>query len=265
MLRFATMLLVGTSVLHGPVGAQTVRGALPSSALKLPRCQTSDFVFPVVQEGAVDAPAAFLEEKVEVGEPVLASYSASVLQSELRILKPVQIRVERGTSRYLVSIPAEVLIPADIQTVLWPDHILRYHLVNATMQIVNKDGQVSDPRRASLWLYLATDATTLRGELKVGSLIPYEVSNAPISRETCFSPHNRGLRREILYGGVVKNAVTLQYREFLDGVARPAFSQEGTFDLSSGSEVAFKGVHIKIVSASNVGLRYVILKGFSAD
>lgn len=74
-----------------------------------------------------------------------------------------------------------------------------------------------------------------------------------------------GFRRDMLYGGVAKGVVTLNYREFVDDMARPAFSQALTYDLSEGDEIGFRGARIKIVRATNTTVRYVVLKPMSSD
>jgi hypothetical protein len=44
----------------------------------------------------------------------------------------------------------------------------------------------------------------------------------------------KAFRREILYSGGAKGTIQLQYREFANDFARPAFSQDLSFDLAMG-------------------------------
>lgn len=69
-----------------------------------------------------------------------------------------------------------------------------------------------------------------------------------------------GLRREILYSGGAKRTITLQYREYVNNLARPAFSQELSYDLTDGNEIGFKGARIRVLKVSNTGVRYVVLR-----
>ena len=67
-------------------------------------------------------------------------------------------------------------------------------------------------------------------------------------------------KRELVYGGVSQNTISILYREFLNDMARPAFSQDLKFDLSQGDEIAYKGARFKVVKANNVGLSFIVLR-----
>ncbi|MDZ4321556.1 MAG: hypothetical protein U1A07_22425 [Phenylobacterium sp.] len=69
-----------------------------------------------------------------------------------------------------------------------------------------------------------------------------------------------GFKVELLYGGVSKGTVTLAYREFMRDLARPAFSQELKYDLADGDEIGFRGARLKVIKATNVSIRYVVMK-----
>jgi len=66
--------------------------------------------------------------------------------------------------------------------------------------------------------------------------------------------------KELIYGGIAQNTITISYREFIDGTARPAFLQELKYDLSQGDEIGFRGARFKIIRANNIGLLYKVLK-----
>jgi hypothetical protein len=63
-------------------------------------------------------------------------------------------------------------------------------------------------------------------------------------------------KRELVYTGVSKNIITILYREYSEGIARPAFSQELKYDLSEGRIVGFKGARFEVIKATNTGLTY---------
>ncbi len=55
----------------------------------------------------------------------------------------------------------------------------------------------------------------------------------------------------------------LLYREFVNDMAREAFSQELTFDLAAGPMmVSVKGARIEVIKAGNEGIEYRVLQGF---
>lgn len=65
---------------------------------------------------------------------------------------------------------------------------------------------------------------------------------------------------ELIYTGVNGKNVNFLYREFTpDDLARPAFFQNVTYDISKSDVVAFKAFHMKIISASNTDLKYIVL------
>lgn len=66
-------------------------------------------------------------------------------------------------------------------------------------------------------------------------------------------------RRELIYGGVLNNVITITYREFSDNYARPAFQQELKYDLSQENVVGFKDARIQIIKASNTSVKYKVL------
>ena len=73
------------------------------------------------------------------------------------------------------------------------------------------------------------------------------------------------MRLEILYQGAAGAVLRLLYREFVEDMARPAFSQELTFDLDpEGKAVAVvKGARLVISEADNEGITYIVESGFS--
>lgn len=66
-------------------------------------------------------------------------------------------------------------------------------------------------------------------------------------------------KAELLYNGAAKKVVKLSYREFKDDVARPAFTQELTYDLAEGDVIGFKGARFKVLKTSNSGITYKVL------
>lgn len=67
-----------------------------------------------------------------------------------------------------------------------------------------------------------------------------------------------GQNFELLYSGASKDQINLQYREYTpDDMARPAFSQNLTYDRASSS-IRFRDMQIRVLEASNESLRYVI-------
>jgi hypothetical protein len=71
------------------------------------------------------------------------------------------------------------------------------------------------------------------------------------------------VRRQLLYQGKVGQELRLSYREFVGDMARPAFTQDLTFDLGEGRTVGAKGARIEVIDASNVSIRYRVTSPFN--
>ena len=87
-----------------------------------------------------------------------------------------------------------------------------------------------------------------------------DIDQEKVSDEKCLEITNSGFKRELIYSGTSKGTVSLQYREFVNDLARPAFSQQLSYDLSEGNEIGYKGARCLILKATNVILRVKLLK-----
>ena len=72
--------------------------------------------------------------------------------------------------------------------------------------------------------------------------------------------HEDSFKRELVYTGISKNVVSILYREFKNDMARPAFTQDIKYDLGEGSEIGYRGARFKVISATNTGITYTLLK-----
>lgn len=95
------------------------------------------------------------------------------------------------------------------------------------------------------------------------SLASREVSSRPQYKPKKIQNINEPvLRQELIYNGRVSNSIKFIYREFVDGMARPSFTQDLQYDLNEGYVIGFKGARIKIVDATNVLISYIVLNSF---
>jgi hypothetical protein len=85
----------------------------------------------------------------------------------------------------------------------------------------------------------------------------------PILTKTQVADTDRpSFRKELIYNGRTGNAVKFVYREQTSDVLRAPFSQDVQLDLSEGQTIAFKGVRIEIIEATNTKIRYRVLSSF---
>jgi hypothetical protein len=69
-------------------------------------------------------------------------------------------------------------------------------------------------------------------------------------------------QQTLVYNGKIGDKITIGYREFSGAIARPAFSNEVSYDLSESMVIGYKGSRIEVLKASNTEITYKILSGF---
>lgn len=76
------------------------------------------------------------------------------------------------------------------------------------------------------------------------------------------SEQDASFQQTLLYSGKVGDKIRLSYREFSDGMARPAFSNDVEYDLSESSRVGYKGAELEVIAADNQKITYQVLRTF---
>lgn len=72
---------------------------------------------------------------------------------------------------------------------------------------------------------------------------------------TCF-------KKEFIYNGKSGNTLKFIYREYINDMARPAFTQDLQYDLNDGNMIGFKGLRIEVVKATNTNIDYKVISYF---
>ena len=67
-------------------------------------------------------------------------------------------------------------------------------------------------------------------------------------------------KSELLYNGKAGNTVKVMYREFIDDIARPSFTQDLLYDISDNKIIGFRNTQIEIIELSNTHIKYRIIK-----
>lgn len=70
------------------------------------------------------------------------------------------------------------------------------------------------------------------------------------------------LKREFIYSGRTGDALFFTYREFIHDMARPAFTQNVTYNVKDGPVVGFKKLRMEVLKATNTEITYRLLSGF---
>lgn len=81
---------------------------------------------------------------------------------------------------------------------------------------------------------------------------------APILRKADKVYLTGSFRQELIYNGKSSSTIKMSYREFKDDFARPAFTQELSYDLAESKTVGFRGMNIEVVEATNSHIKYTI-------
>lgn len=76
---------------------------------------------------------------------------------------------------------------------------------------------------------------------------------------------DRNFQQTLIYSDRVGDRIRIGYRESSGNMARPAFSNEAEYDLSTSNEIAYRGARIRILSASNTSITYVVLSNFNSS
>lgn len=63
-------------------------------------------------------------------------------------------------------------------------------------------------------------------------------------------------KQELIYNGKSKDTIKLSYREFMDDLARPAFTQDLSYDLSESKIIGFKKMKIEIIETTNSYIKF---------
>lgn len=65
---------------------------------------------------------------------------------------------------------------------------------------------------------------------------------------------------DVLYQGMSRGEVKISYRESMNGIARPAFTQDVTYELGQDGTavIGFKGMRLKVLKATGQSIDYVI-------
>lgn len=89
-------------------------------------------------------------------------------------------------------------------------------------------------------------------------ILPEPLSSISLVKSQAYV--NPSFSQELLYNGRNKDSIKLLYREFQNDMARPAFSQELTYEVDA-KIVGFRNARIEVIEATNTYIKYKIAKG----
>ena len=72
-------------------------------------------------------------------------------------------------------------------------------------------------------------------------------------------PKDSPFKRALVYAGTSQSTLNVSYRELLNDMARPAFTQELRYDAAKGAVIGYKGARFEVLEAGNTTIKYRVL------
>jgi len=76
--------------------------------------------------------------------------------------------------------------------------------------------------------------------------------------------NNESFKYVALYQGKIGNKIRISFREFINNMARPAFTQDIEYELEKDgiTIIGFKGLRIEIIKVTNMNITYKVIKDY---
>ncbi len=96
----------------------------------------------------------------------------------------------------------------------------------------------------------------------LNSKVPYTTKVTGTAIDTTGS-----IMYQLLYQGYAQGVLRFSYREYKDDMARPAFTQDLTYEYKPGesSLIGFKGLRMRVLDANNTKITYIIDQGLNSS
>lgn len=233
------MLLFGTAKAQSP------------ALTDLPPCGAD--AGPILSSNAISFPGIGVQSEAEVGQSMIAAMKMDILDNGLVLDKELVFKGRYLFHDYTVTVPVGPVKKSGENLFDVPTYSFQYN------------GEAR-PRtglgRPSVTLRLSdSNPADLVAVVDFGfHKDPIDIQGADFTLHKCVRAGPESYRRELLYSGVSKGTIEIEYREFLNDFARPAFSQTLHYDLSEGDEIGFRGARFKILKATNSGVQYILEK-----
>lgn len=71
--------------------------------------------------------------------------------------------------------------------------------------------------------------------------------------------HGGAFKAEIVYSGLVGNTIKALYREYVNDLARPAYTTDLQYNLDQSKIIAYRSIKIEVVKATNTAIEFKVL------
>lgn len=96
-----------------------------------------------------------------------------------------------------------------------------------------------------------------KGEVDI-TPIKYTLNQQIIPEEDTF-------KYTVLYQGKIGNNIKISFREFVENMSRPAFTQDIDYELNKNGStiIGFKGLRIEVLEATNLNITYKVIQDYN--
>jgi len=89
-----------------------------------------------------------------------------------------------------------------------------------------------------------------------------ELKNTDYKKEQVIKDDSEAYEQSLIYTGAESNILKFTYREFVNDMARPAFTIDATYDYSKDNVIRFKGALLEVLTFDNQSITYKLISGF---
>jgi hypothetical protein len=209
----------------------------------------------LLQSDRVDLPALGDEREAEIGRGMVSSTQIDRYETSLTINAPVIVRGRAAGQDYTVTIK-----PGPVRSII-NGYSKVYAPGDYDFQYANDRRPRTGWTKPNVTLESVWGGSTLVVFVHAGFTPQRFRVAADYTQGSCVLVGPTSFRRELIYAGVSQGTISIDYREFSNDMARPAFSQTLRYDLNEGREIGFRGARFEILEANNVAVRYRVLRG----
>jgi hypothetical protein len=83
--------------------------------------------------------------------------------------------------------------------------------------------------------------------------------------ETRTARDRQELQQTLIYNGSFGNKINISYREFSNGFARSAFTNNVEYDMDKSKQINYKGAIIEVINFDNSSIKFKVIKHFRDD
>ncbi|MFH0728118.1 MAG: hypothetical protein V2B19_17475 [Pseudomonadota bacterium] len=205
----------------------------------------------------VNLPDINVVNTAQIGDSMVSAFKAAELPA-LRLKEPVQHAAQyKNAEKIIITIPEGIL---ELK-----GHNQRGGQFFANKTLIHYSMEYSDGKSGGPWevpggIFIDADGTPWvfwdwGGGPKLSADSSLKIEKTTVTLE----PTDLKFKREILYSGRTRSTILLHYREFSNDMARPAFSQNLTYDSAIGAIIGFRGGRFEIIDADNTSITYKVL------